>query len=194
MEIKELADNPIVVPIYVDGTAMVLMIDPRLELVRAKKALPLLTEYGRTKLAQRFPYLEYPYATDGFRCYDAAMRMAKRWGLVYVEGLVLFRTRNPEYHNPFPVAHVWCETRRGEIIDPTLHKNQHSPSILYMGIPLRREYTDAWYEKVGYYGCLDGDKAGKVGGVYEDSPNEWLYNGGHPKQWTTLGLSYLPRG
>lgn len=194
MEINEVLENPIVVPIYVEGTAMVLMVDPRLELLRAKKALPLLTAYGRTKQGQEFPYLEYAHATAFTRCYDAAMRMAKRYGLVYVEGLALFRVENKEYPNPFPVSHAWCETREGVIIDPTLHKNQHSRSILYMGVPLRREYTDTWYEKVGYYGCLDGDKEGKIAGVYEDSPNEWLYNGGHPRIWTTLNVLKSQKG
>lgn len=153
----------------VPGSSLVLLIDQAQERIRAIKYDPLLTQYGFVGPAGEFPpSIQALNPLD--RCFDNAMETAERYGLVYMEGLLRFRMHG--YIQS--VAHGWCMSREGTIIDPTMGDKQNTPSIGYWGIPIKTSYAREWKRRVGYFGCLDGTPDGSPCGVYVDSPAKWL--------------------
>ena len=150
---------------------IVLLIDPKLELARAELYWPLLTRHGALKRAAPFDFYRYEARDPMGRCFDNAMVTAKKYGLTYVEGLILFKSG---LGSEFPLAHGWCEDADGNIVDPTCSKNQDHPSIRYFGVPIQTEYSEGWHRQVGYYGCLDGDSYGRDIGVHYEPPEAWL--------------------
>lgn len=161
--------------IEVADSMIVLQVDAELELARAKKSWPLVTLYGWRARAKEFPYGKYPPFGMEVRCYDAAFQVAVEFGLTYVEGFACFRTETLSGKiELFPLSHGWCMDGKGNIIDPTMHKNQHHPSVIYFGVPIQKSYAAEWHDRVGYYGCLDGDREGKKIGVHHERPQYWL--------------------
>ncbi len=155
--------------VQVPGSTLVLFLDLQQERIRAIKYDPLLTRYGFTGPAEKFPSTIQALDPLG-RCFDNAMETAERYGLVYMEGLLKVRMHGYTQ----PVAHGWCMSRQGTIIDPTMGELQNSRHLVYCGIPIKASYSHAWKQKMGYFGCLDGAPDGSPSGVYVDSPAKWL--------------------
>jgi hypothetical protein len=159
-----------IIPIKVADSNIVLLLSPKLEVARAELYGHLLNKYGTYKRAGPFDYSKYEELDPMERCFDNAMATAKKYCLTYVEGILIFKTEvGPE----FPLAHGWCEDADGNIVDSTCAKNQDHPSVRYYGVPIKTSYSEEWYERVGYYGCLDGDYSGKAIGVHYEPYETW---------------------
>lgn len=141
--------------------------DQYVENLRYRRALPLLLQHAKRYKAE--PYT-YPFsATVMERCYDAAYAFARRDShLLYCEGFLCYKETEKI------LAHGWCMTRQGRIIDPTLHAHQQEEDLSYYGFPLKLEYVTAWYETYGYLGLLDGHVEGHPVGLGYDSSDRWL--------------------
>lgn len=150
------------------GEGLCLYTDQRVERMRFRLAEPLLKEHGRTYKAR--PYLFPVHASVQDRCYDAAYAMAGLWqeSLYYCEGFLMLQEGSAV------LAHGWCMTHEGRIIDPVLHKHQHKDNVRYYGFPLRLSYVDTWFAKYGYTGLLDGCRNAQAPSIYTDSPDLWL--------------------
>jgi hypothetical protein len=146
----------------------ILLVNLQLEYERVERMRGLLLSHGRMFSNSSFDTSFQP-ADKTTRCYDGAVALAKKSGLIYVEGVV-FIARGPKL---YPLAHGWCCTSHGEIVDPTLSQHQHKDWLHYTGIPIKMDYVDAQYEETGYYGLLDGrpDEAPK--GIHYDDPTLW---------------------
>lgn len=106
------------------------------------------------------------------RCYDAAMSLAleHKDTLVYMEGVVVFK-----YQGTFtPLGHGWTCTLDGLIADPTMPHIQGRRDIVYLGVPIKTEYSLWWRQHTGYFGALDGYPDGTVGDIYVDHESLWL--------------------
>lgn len=165
-------------PIRIVNSDMALLIDVSLELARSRLFMPLILRHGRGREPNicPFPYGRYQAMNPMDRCFDNAIQTANRYGLTYVEGLVicLADTIDPPTPKMVPMAHGWCIDGHGYLVDPTLHKNQDHPSLMYLGVPIRKDYAMSWYQRVGYFGCMDGDKDGRPIGVHFEDPSLWL--------------------
>ena len=157
------------------NSTMVLSLDTHLERQRASLYEKVLIAHGKRETYQdAYPYHRYAAMNPKTRCFDNAIATARRYTLRYIEGLVFCALSFPyEGQSVFPLAHGWCEDYNGRLIDPTLHQHQDNKSLLYVGVPLFREYVDKWYEQTGYYGCLDGDQQGRPIGIHYDPPSLW---------------------
>lgn len=157
--------------VHIDKT-LVLFIDKKVEAMRYDVALPLLRKYGEVYTGKPFDYSKYAPA-DG-RCYDEAFRMVCETeypSLYYYEGFLCF--------NGEPIlAHGWCMTAGGDIVDPTLAAHQHKPYLSYFGLSIRRDYASRWANTYGYVGLLDGHREGKTVGIHYDLPEYWLQDRG----------------
>jgi hypothetical protein len=157
--------------IEVPNSEMVLMIDLEEEKARREMYLPVLEKYGKKKRAGAFDYRKYRPLNPMDRCFDNAMETANRHGLKYVEGLCLFDLGDG---TQVSVAHGWCETEDGQIVDATSHKTQNHPAVSYHGVAIKTLYSEVWRMVTGYYGCLDGTpKDAPIGPRYDD-PEAWL--------------------
>lgn len=156
-------------PIQIDGTTIV-SINLDLELERAERMRPLLMKHGHVFETSPFDYRKYTPTSETMRCYDAAVKMAKNMGLVYVEGVVIVSVGV----SSFPYCHGWCCTPEGEIVDPTMARHQHKNVLHYVGVPIRLEYVEAQFKETGYYGLLDGRHDGAKLGIYYDDSSKWF--------------------
>lgn len=109
------------------------------------------------------------------RCFDAAYGEAVKHGLFYFEGLAVIRVRPSELtrSTTFGYPHGYCVDREGVIHDPTMHNLSGSPSVVYLGVPIRKDYAKRWRDETGYYGCLDGLPGNSKAGVYVDPVDQW---------------------
>lgn len=129
----------------------------------------ILKQHGKAFPRTAFDYA-YPTKDWTGRCYDQAMWLANLCCLTYCEGIMLART--PQGLLAMP--HAWCCNERGEVLDPTAHKVQGNLNLTYIGIPIRKEYHEAWQAQYGFYGLLDGHpELGDTVGVYRDHPTQW---------------------
>lgn len=138
--------------------------DQCVEQMRYDVALPLLEAHALRYRARPYEHPVHAKPTD--RCYDAAFALAEHDDLLYCEGFLL----GPE--ESWRLAHGWCMTKQGRIVDPTLHAHQHRIGVYY-GFALQREYVRRWKAEHGYFGLLDGSLKGEVGIHFED-PSKWL--------------------
>lgn len=141
--------------------------DQYVETLRYKRALPLLLQYGKRYKAEPYAYPATASLID--RCYDAAYAFARRdHRLLYCEGFLCYRGEEKV------LAHGWCMTRNGRIVDPTLHAHQQEDGLEYYGFPLNLHYVMAWCAAYGYLGLLDGHVEGHHVGLHYDSADNWL--------------------
>jgi hypothetical protein len=168
--------NGSTVPLCVADSSMVLLIDPNLEHARARAGFPLVLTHGKgwESYPCPFSYASFDTHPDTTRCYDAAMETAERYPLRYVEGFLLCWVEGPDTPYIQPLAHAWCVDSASYVVDSVLHKNQNHPSLRYVGLPIKKEYSRDWHRRVGYYGCLDGDVKGRRIGPYYEDPSLWL--------------------
>lgn len=161
--------------IKVHRADLILRVDLDLESARSRLYAQLLIKHGTNKTAGQFQYNRYQALSPQDRCFDNAMGTALRYDLRYMEGLMIL-TCDSEFggQERHPLAHGWCEDRQGNIVDPTCHKYQDHPSVRYIGLAIQKRYSENWKTRVGYYGCLDGDKDGYHIGVHFESPALWL--------------------
>lgn len=159
-------------PIVV-AEGVVMMVDPEFELRRFDFMKDLLTKYGRIFSKNHYDY-RYPSFDLGGRCYDQAMQLTATFPVIYCEGIMLPKPKNGKVGLPMP--HAWCVTLQGELLDPTAHKVQNHPELLYFGIPFKTTYCLDWHEKYGFHGMLDGHpELGDTVGVYADDLSLWLH-------------------
>lgn len=158
------------------GTDTVLAVDADLERRRFELFMPLIDRHGgELTYPVPFDHLRYKALSPTDRCFDNAMETALRHDLRYFEGVVMCHLACPfEGSCLFPLAHGWCVDRYGRIVDPTLSRLQDNPAISYLGVAINKGYSVDWKRRVGYYGCLDGDKEGKAIGVHHEDPALWL--------------------
>jgi len=150
-----------------------LLTDQDMELWRFRRALPLLQKYGDICINGPFPEgTGCPQLPPTTRCYDAAFEAARDHDLDYWEGFLLFKLPDGE---SAIMAHGWCCVKETKVVvDPTMHRCQGAKEIMYFGVPIKKEYQQAWSDSVGYYGVLDGVPSGDAVGVYLDPPEKWL--------------------
>lgn len=163
--------------LFIYDEPCVLLADVEMEHNRTALFYPLLRRYasGGPEAATPYPYHQYaPDSDPTERCFDVAIEFAMRHGLTYMEGLLICKVYG-SHRDPIlrPIAHGWCRDGKGCIIDPTMHKYQASPSFMYYGVGIKKEYAREWKERMGYYGCLDGARDGVPAGVYVDPPVLW---------------------
>lgn len=158
--------------VVADGVIM--RICPEFEFRRFEFMHPILKVFGRSFRKNPFEYDLYPAFDLGGRCYDNAMKLiAIDPSLIYCEGVLLPRVNG---RPSVPMPHAWCLSQDGALVDPTAHKIQHHPDILYVGIPFNNDYAWAWFKKFGFHGMLDGHpELGDQVGVYKDSYALWLH-------------------
>lgn len=156
--------------IQVKNSSVLLVVDAVLELSRADLYCALLMKFGQKKKATSpFPYGTIQALDLMDRCYDNAMETALHYDLRYLEGIMIFDT----VQGLFPLAHGWCEDKNGMIVDSTCHKKQGVLDVEYFGIRIKKEYSVEWKQRVGYYGCLDGDRQGREIGVHFEDEKIW---------------------
>lgn len=156
--------------IHVDNRTK-LVVNVALENERLARMHNLLMVHAVYGVQAPFNYTKYEAKSMEDRCYDAAVETAKRYGLYYVEGVVVISDVGL---NQTPYAHGWCMDRRGLIVDPVLHQHQHKWQFNYVGVPFKLDYVEEQYRRSGYYGLLDGRHDGAEEGVYFDPPARWL--------------------
>jgi hypothetical protein len=159
--------------ILIPGTKAILHIDIEVEVTRWGLLLPILREHGR--MFAHGPYKgEYKTLDPNGRCFDQAMMCARKMGLTYVEGFMVFQ--HPK--GPLPIGHGWCVDKEGVVVDPTCWKYTGNSIVSYAGVPIKLEYSEAWKKMTGYYGCIDGYFDGETVntdiGIYKDPPAQWL--------------------
>lgn len=113
---------------------------------------------------------KYHRLGPGGVCYNQAFDVASAHGLTYCEGVLVASSDG----YPVTLAHAWCCTESGVVVDPTCHAMQSSPHIAYLGIPFKMAYAKRWYEEHGFHNLLDGHPTlGDSVGVYADDPKQW---------------------
>lgn len=157
-------------PVKIKDSPIVVLVDSALEGQRSRLYAPILKRLGTVKHATSFPKKYEPMDPWG-RCFDNAMRTACRYGLRYMEGLLLYEI---EGGGSGSMAHGWCEDSTGQIVDPTLSRWQDHPSISFHGVCIQIEYSLSWLERVGYFGCLDGDVNDRAIGPNFEPESEWF--------------------
>lgn len=139
---------------------------------RFKFMQDFITAHGRIFGNSPFNYV-YPHAEIGGTCYAQAHQLMLDTGLIYCEGVMLAATSR----GVIPMPHAWCATPRGELVDPICHKYQHRQRLMYWGIAFQQKYVEAWEQKTGFPGMLDGHpELGDTVGPYADDPKEWKLN------------------
>lgn len=111
---------------------------------------------------------EYMSLTKQGRCYDVAYMMAKVTGMRYVEGILVC----PKHM--ITIGHAWCIDSDGAVVDPTMHKFQHSPHLSYIGVPIKLEFVEKMKAVYGNIGVLDGNPNGEEDGIYIEPVDTWL--------------------
>lgn len=147
----------------------VLYINLDLEHERYARMKDILFEHGQVYRNNSFADYRYPKLPEE-RCYDAAVKFSKWYGLRYVEGVVLIEVGGEIY----PYAHGWCVDSDDKVVDPTLWKHQHKRQLHYYGIPIKMAYVDEQYKQTGFYGLLDGRPDGAPEGIYNTPVDWWL--------------------
>lgn len=166
VEVREAYGKQRPEPFHITPT-LLLYTDQYVESLRYRNALPLLLQHGRRYKASPYVYPVHGALTD--RCYDKAFEFAMRDdSLLYCEGFLCYKETEKV------LAHGWCMTKTGRIVDPTLYAHQHLEVLTYYGVPLNLDYVTRWHEQHGYVGLLDGHMDGLPIGVHYDSPDEWL--------------------
>lgn len=147
---------------------LVLVSDQHVETLRFKHAIPLLLRHAREYRAR--PYTYHTHASHTDRCFDAAFAMARREPetLYYCEGFLRAQ------EGRLVLAHGWCMTKEGRIVDPTMYAHQHEKGLTYLGLPIKLKYVEEWHKEVGFVGLLDGHPEGLPIGVHFDAPSLWL--------------------
>lgn len=130
---------------------LVLSLDLGMEHIRYDKFAPFIEKHGGVCQKAEYPYNEFPLVPYFNRCYDSAMWAAKEYGLIYCEGMLLFRGPRDVY----PMGHGWCiNPANGMVVDQLVHGYQGDKRLLYVGIPIKKDYHERWRKKVGTTGCL----------------------------------------
>lgn len=171
---------------YVQVTdTVVLHIDPKFEQQRVAFMARALLAHGQQFKRNPFPD-GYAKMEPSGRCYDQAMELASQHPeLTYCEGTMIFDTGR----GLFALPHGWCCLDDGTVVDPTCWKLQSDSKILYLGIPIRRHYADAWKARYGFHGILDGHpELHDTVGIYADDPSEWLQPMGEAQALKEVGL------
>lgn len=150
--------------------SVILSIHPEVEIFRANRAIKLLNNVGMMFEHSTFAD-EYTPMNPMARCYDNAAEFARKYGLIYCEGLMLLEIGAM---GKFPLSHGWCCDQYGNVIDPTCSRYQHIKEVQYFGVPIQRGYADNWYEMTGYHGMLDGHQHGMEIGLYYEDPKNFL--------------------
>jgi hypothetical protein len=93
----------------------------------------LILEHGQWNRPALFPErLAHLRGRPG-RCFDNSDRLARVTGLRYTEGFALSDVAL------VPLAHAWCITDDGTVVDPTWR----TPGLAYLGVPLTPAYRAA---------------------------------------------------
>lgn len=152
---------------------LTLFIDPDYEIRRLRFMQPLLNRYARLfTLNSPYPRGMYPTFDPLEGCHCNAVRLATEFPeLIYHEGFM--GCTGPE--GELAMAHAFCVTRSGYVVDPSAPDKASDPRVVYAGIPIRTDYMHAMYGKFGWFGVLDGHPTlGKTVGIYADDPSKWL--------------------
>ena len=150
---------------------VLLSIYPEVELFRAKRAATFLSKVGMKFEHPVFDKEKYTPKDPMRRCYDNAAEFSKETGLIYCEGLMLLTDVEGRI---IPLSHGWCCDEFGMVVDPTCSNYQHIEQVEYVGVPIRRDYADKWYELTGYNGMLDGHVNGDEVGIYYDHVRDYM--------------------
>jgi len=146
-----------------------LRLDLEMEIVRGELYYPLIKKFGLT-FKQSVHDGETPTFLGSHRCFDAAFGVASKFDLLYCEGLAIFQSPN----GFIPIAHGFCCSRDGVVIDPTMPKYQGDTRVVYKGVPLKKDYVAAMAATTGFIGVLDGYPDGAMSPVFSDPPHLWL--------------------
>lgn len=167
VQIKEAFLNQAPTPCFITES-LCIYADHYVESLRYQLALPLLMAYGKRYKARPYVYPVHGQLTD--RCYDSAYALALHDAndLYYCEGFLCYKETERV------LAHGWCMTKAGRIVDPTLYAHQHEDGLTYYGFPIKMGYAKEWHDKYGYMGLLDGHKDGLPVGVHYDPAELWL--------------------
>lgn len=154
---------------YLIGPDLLMSIDLDYEMQRISPLLSFVEEHGQKFISGPFDY-QYPAVGEG-RCFDVAAEVAAAFGLHYCEGILHATTLDGKH---VMMLHGWCVTSEGLVVDPVAYKAQETPEARYFGIPFRLSYAQAFKERFGFFGLLDGHPSlGLTVGVYEDPPELW---------------------
>ena len=82
------------------------------------------------------------------QCFDNAFRLARRRGLIYVEGFAV-----NSFLFPFP--HGWCVTGEGVVVDPTWDDGWE-----YFGIPFDMDFVIATRRAIKTHSMIDNPSRG----------------------------------
>lgn len=147
-----------------------LIIQADLEVERLREDLyrKHMGDLARTFTKQ--PYPGYPNPSGNPRCFDTAFAMAKAYGLIYCEGLMVFDTDG----GVVTMGHAWCCDRSGKVIDATSPKYQNHERVSYFGVPIRLSYAEKWHQQMGWHGLLDGYPGGGLSPVFTTEYAVWM--------------------
>lgn len=151
------------------GDSIMMRVCPDFELRRFEFMRSFLASHGSLMLAKPFDY-KYPSYDIGGRCYDQAREVAINCNMTYCEGVMFLNVMGKQ----FPLPHAWCVTQSGVLVDPTAHRIQHKPDVLYYGVKFKTDYALSWKNRYGFHGMLDGHpELGDSVGVYADPEYLW---------------------
>ena len=100
------------------------------------------------------------------QCFDNAFRVARRRGLIYVEGFGI-----GAFGFPFP--HGWCVTDDGIVLDPTWDDGRE-----YFGVPFDMNFVIRTRRTIKTHSMLDNPDQGFP--LLRSRSEEWRYRGGLP--------------
>lgn len=155
--------------VHVFGS-LVIKTDLQMEAQRKEMYRGILEAYGTTFRATPFPD-GYEKLGMAHRCYDAAYATAKRYGLLYCEGMMVLTS---DSGREYTLGHGWCCTRDGGLVDPVSHQYQGDSRVSYVGVPINLHLVELWHEMTGYHGMLDGFPDGRPTVLREMKPQAWL--------------------
>ena len=88
---NRIAHRPNMYDTYRVFDRLVLSLDLGMEHVRYEQFSPFIEQHGGVFRKHQYPYEKFPPVPYFDRCYDAAMWQANHFGLIYCEGMLLFR-------------------------------------------------------------------------------------------------------
>lgn len=122
------------------GPRRLVQINRQLELLRYERMAPLIGQHGHSFHPHPFPEDSVFPMLEGERCYDAAFQVASEFGLIYCEGvLVIWDDASGAF---MTLAHGWCCTPNGKLIDPVGWR--------HLGAPLSLDDLAALAQSLGY--------------------------------------------
>lgn len=111
------------------------------QLVENSRRLLQFGTHGKLPTSKK-PRPDWLQKMQDNHCFFNSHRTAMDCGLVYVEGFAV-----PDVIG-IPIHHAWCETREGEVLDPTWR----TLGVEYFGIRFDRDYMIRASLESGYYG------------------------------------------